>query len=176
MREPMAKTSPSRAGAIASAAAVLVLAGCVSMPTGPSVLVMPGSGKTFEQFRADDFDCRQFASYQVNGATPDQSGVSSGVKTAAVGAAVGAAAGALMGGHRGAGTGAGVGLIAGSVSGAGAAQGTARNTQRQYDYAYEQCMYAKGHKVPVSGYGMQRQYHEQPAAVPPPPPPPPPQR
>jgi Glycine-zipper domain len=158
-------------------AAALLLAGCVSAPTGPSVLVLPGSGKSFEQFRADDFECRQFASYQVNGATPDQSGVSSGVKSAAVGAAVGAAAGALMGGHRGAGTGAGVGLIAGSLGGTGAAQGTARNTQRQYDYAYQQCMYAKGHKVPVSGYRLQRQdYHEQQVAPPPPPPPPPPQR
>ncbi len=30
--------------------------------TGPNVLVLPGQGSTFEQFRADDTACRQIAS------------------------------------------------------------------------------------------------------------------
>ena len=57
---------------IASAGSLLLLGACVSMPTGPSVMVLPGTGKSFDQFRVDDMDCRQFASSQVGGATADQ--------------------------------------------------------------------------------------------------------
>ncbi|MGB9149592.1 MAG: hypothetical protein WCB36_05040 [Burkholderiales bacterium] len=39
----------------------------------------------------------------------------------------------------------------GSASGAGAADATGRGAQRNYDNAFIQCMYAKGHRVPVSG-------------------------
>ena len=169
MREPMAPSRTLPAAAIALGA-TLLLAGCVSTPTGPSILVLPGSTKTFEQFRADDVECRQYASFQVNGSTPDQAAMDSGVKSAVVGTAVGAAAGALIGGHQGAGSGAGAGLVVGALAGSGAAQGTARNTQRSYDFAYQQCMYAKGHKVPVAGYAIQR--NERRTAAPPPPPPP----
>lgn len=42
-------------------AALLAIAACTTIPTGPSVMAMPGSGKSFDQFRADDADCRQFA-------------------------------------------------------------------------------------------------------------------
>ncbi len=165
--------APSRTAPAAAIAlgATLLLAACVSTPSGPSVLVLPGSTKTFEQFRADDFECRQYASFQVDGSTPDKAAMDSGVKSAVVGTAVGAAAGALIGGHQGAGSGAGAGLVVGALAGSGAAQGTARNTQRRYDFAYQQCMYAKGHKVPVAGYAMQ---HREPRAAYPPPPPPPP--
>jgi hypothetical protein len=45
--------------------AAIVLAGCASTPTGPSVMVLPGSGKTFDQFRADDARCRQLAAADV---------------------------------------------------------------------------------------------------------------
>jgi hypothetical protein len=34
---------------------------CASTPTGPSVMVLPGGGKKFEQFRAEDARCRQVA-------------------------------------------------------------------------------------------------------------------
>ena len=36
-------------------------AGCATVPAGPSVAVMPGSAKSFEQFQADDATCRQWA-------------------------------------------------------------------------------------------------------------------
>ena len=49
--------------------AVVGLAGCATIPTGPSVMVLPGQGKPFEQFQADDAVCRQWASAQV-GTTP----------------------------------------------------------------------------------------------------------
>src|SRR6266581_2051262 len=45
----------------------LLLGACVSMPKGPSVMVLPGSGKSFDQFRYDDVECRQFADFQIGG-------------------------------------------------------------------------------------------------------------
>jgi len=160
----------SRRPALAAAALALLLAACATAPTGPSVLVLPGSEKSFDQFRADDYECRQYASYQVNGTTPDQAGADAAVKSAAVGAAVGAVAGGLMGGHRGAGTGAGVGLIAGSVAGAGTARSSQYSAQQRYDFGYQQCMYAKGHKVPVEGYTPRHRGAYRSAPPPPPPP------
>jgi hypothetical protein len=157
--------------------ALLMLGACTTIPTGPSVLVMPGTGKSFDQFRADDADCRQFALGQVGGATANETAVESGVKSAAVGAAVGALAGAAMGGHQGAGVGAGVGLLAGSAAGANAGQASGYGSQRRYDNAYIQCMYAKGDRVPVSGQmmpGPARAVNPPPPAstyAPPPPPP-----
>ena len=121
------------------------------MPSGPGVMVLPGTGKSFDQFRADDMECRQFASSQVGGATADQAAESSGVKSAAVGAAVGAAAGAIIGGRHGAATGAGTGLIIGGASGAAAASSSQHALQQRYDFGYQQCMYAKGHRIPSSG-------------------------
>ena len=131
--------------------ALLMLGACTALPTGPSVMAMPGSGKSFDQFRGDDADCRQFALGQVGGATANGTAVESGVKSAAVGAAVGALAGAAMGGHQGASVGAGIGLLAGSAAGAGAGQASGYSLQRRYDNAYIQCMSAKGDRVPVSG-------------------------
>jgi len=114
-------------------------------------MVLPGSGKSFDQFRADDFDCRQFASSQVGGTTANQTAIDSGVKSAAVGALIGAVAGAAIDGSSGAGVGAGTGLAVGALAGAGAGQDSAYVLQRRYDFGYVQCMYARGHKVPVSG-------------------------
>lgn len=163
---------------LAGGASLLMLAGCVSAPTGPSVMALPGSGKTFDQFRYDDFECREYAR-QMTGGTAQDAGTSAGVKSAAVGTAIGAVAGAAIGGRDGAGAGAATGLVFGSAAGAGAAQSTAYGTQRYFDHAYVQCMYAKGHQVPVSG-GFTNAPSAVPAtggaAVPPPPPgnPPPP--
>ena len=46
-------------------AAALLTAACASTPTAPSVLVLPGSGKSVEQFQGDDTRCRPLASQQV---------------------------------------------------------------------------------------------------------------
>jgi len=150
-------------------AAVLLLGACATVPpSGPSMMVLPGSGKSFDQFRADDYECRNFASAQIGGATAEQAQVDSAVKSAAIGTAVGAAAGAIIGGHRGAAVGAGTGLIVGSTAGAGASQGSVGTMQQRYDVGYLQCMYAKGHQIPTSGRyeGQRRGY-----VAPPPPPP-----
>ena len=68
----------------------LLLAGCASAPSGPSVMALPGSAKSFDEFRADDAGCRQFAA-----ADPDAT------------------------------------------------------KQWRYDMAYLQCMYARGHQIPL---------------------------
>ena len=157
---------------VAFAGALLLLGGCISMPSGPGVMVLPGSGKNFDQFRADDMECRQYASSQVGGSTPDNAAENSGLKSAAVGTAIGAAAGAIIGGRSGAATGAGTGLIVGGAAGAGAAGSSQRTLQQRYDIGYQQCMYAKGHRIPTSG--RFENSARQPGAgyaLPPPPPP-----
>ncbi|UXU92182.1 YMGG-like glycine zipper-containing protein [Burkholderia sp. S-53] len=128
-----------------------LLGACAYMPTGPSVMALPGTGKSFDQFRADDGSCRQYAFEQSGGVSAGQASTASAVGSAAVGTALGAAAGAAFNGGTGAAVGAGAGLLAGSVVGAGAAQGSAYDIQRRYDYAYLQCMYATGNRVPVPG-------------------------
>jgi YmgG-like glycine-zipper protein len=163
----------SKTTRISSLLAVLLLGACVTVPTGPGVLVLPGTGKNFDQFRADDAVCRQFARDQVGGVTADQASTQSAVQSAAVGTALGAAAGAAFNGGQGAAVGAGAGLLVGALAGTGASQNSAYLNQQRYDYGYQQCMYAKGHRVPVYGHYAAQ---PSPAAYPPPPPPPPPPR
>lgn len=151
---------------------VLVAACATPPPSGPSVMVLPGSAKSFDQFRYDDYECRQFASSQVGGATPQQASADSGVKSAVVGTAVGAAAGGLMGGNAGAGVGAGVGLAAGALAGTGAANSSSYTLQQRYDVGYQQCMYAKGHQIPMAASRYTPRSTQSRQAAPPPPPPP----
>jgi hypothetical protein len=150
---------------------LLFLVACASTPTGPNIMVLPGSGKSFDQFRFDDHECRQYAHLQSGGDGPNQAAANSGVASAAVGAAVGTVAGAALGGSRGAGVGAGLGLATGAVAGTGAAAQSGHTAQHRYDMGYQQCMYAKGHKIPMaaSRYDRRPAYRD---ATPPPPPPP----
>src|SRR5260370_37342968 len=95
--------------------AALLVAACATVPTGPSVMVLPGTGKNFEQFQADDAVCRQWAAQQT-GTTPQRAATESTVSGAAIGTAVGAAAGAAIGAAAGSTAtgsagGAGVGLL-----------------------------------------------------------------
>lgn len=129
----------------------LAAVGCAALPTGPSVLVLPGMNKSFEQFRADDVQCRQYALEQSGGVTPAQSATRRGVGSAVTGTAVGAAAGAALGEGKGAAIGAGTGVLAGTVVGSEAARATGYEAQQRYDMSYIQCMYAFGNRVPVSG-------------------------
>ena len=158
----------------------LALAGCVTVPTGPSVMVLPGTGVGFDQFRADEGVCRQYAHEQIGGQTATSAQQDAAVRSAVVGTAIGAAAGAAIGGHsRDAGVGAGVGLLAGSLIGASSGNVSAYEAQRRYDIAYTQCMYAKGHRVPVSrSYAAPPRHSAPPPGYPAPPPPgsPPPPR
>ena len=154
-----------RSGAVVLA--VVALSGCaVAPPPGPSVMVMPGQGKSFEAFQADDAACRQFATQQTGIAPADaanQSLVSSAAVGTVLGAATGAAIGAAVGNPAaGAAIGAGSGLALGAASGAGAAQYSGASVQQRYDIGYVQCMSAKGESVPQ----MQTAYAPQPAYAP----------
>jgi len=146
---------------------LLLLGACVSVPQGPSVMALPGSGKDFGQFRFDDQECRQFANLQANGSNPGQAANESMVASAAVGTAVGAIAGVAIGGSSGAGVGAGVGLVTGTMVGSGSGYASGYAAQQRYDNAYVQCMYAKNNKVPVQGRFETRQGGQSVAAVPP---------
>ena len=163
---------------VTTLAALLLLAGCVSMPSGPGVMALPGTGKSFDQFRGDDMDCRQYANNQIGGDTAERAQTDSAMKSAAVGTAVGALAGAIVGGRGSVAAGAGTGLLIGGVAGAGAGNASGRNAQQRYDHGYVQCMYAKGHKVPTTGRfesSPRPAYSYSPPPPPPgsPPPPPP---
>jgi hypothetical protein len=142
-------------------AGVLVLSACVVQPpAGPSVVAMPPSGKSWEQFQSEDAICRQAASQASGGMQAAQGATNNAVGTAVVGTALGAAAGALVGSTvgavgTGAAVGAGAGLLMGSSVGANGAQYSAYDLQQRYNITYVQCMSAKGNII------------QQPAAPPP---------
>ncbi len=146
---------------------VLLLGACVTLPNGPSVMSLPGTGKTSEQFRDDDWYCRNFANDKIGGTEPNEVSRSTTAKGAVIGTVAGAGLGAAFGGGGGAAIGAGFGLITGLAVGAGSGENQAYALQKRYDQYYIQCMYAKGHRVPVSG-----RLATPPTYVPPPPPPP----
>jgi hypothetical protein len=50
-------------------ATAVLAAGCATVPTGPSVMVLPGTGKSLEQFRSDEAACRQWAAQQTGTTT-----------------------------------------------------------------------------------------------------------
>jgi hypothetical protein len=81
----------------------VLLTACSSAPTtyGPSMMVLPGTGKTFDHFRLDEQDCRAHAQSQIGKSSSEQD--------------------------------------------------SAGTPQQRYDRSFLQCMYAKGHKVPLSG-------------------------
>ena len=153
-------------------AATLLAAGCAATPpSGPSILVLPGSTKSFDQFRADDMECRGYALNQSGGKTTEQAASDAAAKSAVIGTAIGTVAGAALGGSQGAAVGAGVGLAGGAAVGADQSYYAAGTLQRRYDNAFTQCMYAKGHRVPVAGRYSDAGRQQAAARTPPPPPP-----
>lgn len=142
--------------------ALSLLSGCVTMPTGPSVLVLPAPGKPIEEFQIDDMACRQWAGQQVGISAQDTANKNT-ISGSAIGTALGAGAGALLGAAtgnvgKGAAIGAGAGLLFGTASGANAGQEYGWEAQKRYDYAYVQCMYTKGNQIPdqVHRYRLKR--------------------
>lgn len=94
---------------------VLLLSACSTLPSGPSVLVLPGVGKSFDQFHSDDQSCRQLSHNQVANAPAEPD--------------------------------------------------SKDDAQQDYDIVYIQCMYGKGHKVPVPGdlmYNARSDWHSPP--------------
>jgi hypothetical protein len=152
MDQGPAEAGVMRSG-ILSAAAALLLTACATVPTGPSVTVLPGNGKSFEQFQADDAACRQWAAQQT-GTTAKRASTESTVTGAAIGTVVGSAVGTTAGAAAGnpavgAAVGAGAGLLSGTAIGADDGEWAATSAQHRFDVAYTQCMYVKGNQVPV---------------------------
>jgi hypothetical protein len=129
----------------------LALATCtVAPPTGPTVVALPGPGKSFQQFQYDDQNCRNYAQSRNASAGAEAQGASNNSNaTAIAGTLIGAAAGAALGSlggnvGAGAGIGAGVGLLGGASVAGGQAQGAADSLQGRYDVSYAQCMVGNG--------------------------------
>lgn len=98
----------------------IIFTACTNLPTAPSVMTLPGTGKNFDQFLTDDQACQQFA-YTHIGGKPD--------KTNQITSHTAPARSSYYASHHS------------SYAG----------LQYRYDMSYIQCMYAKGHRVPVSG-------------------------
>ncbi len=160
---------------IVTLSSALILAGCATAPVGPSVLVLQGSTKTFDEFSRDDVACRDYALRQTGGKSPGKTSQESAISNAAIGTAVGAAAGAALGGRDGAAVGAGTGLLFGTVAGSESGRYERSTSQTMYDHAYIQCMYGAGHRVPVPAGMFSTEQKMAPKAPPPgaPIPPPP---
>lgn len=130
-------------------AGCLLAAGCATVPSGPALMVLPGPTRTFDQFRADDAACRQYAQSALAAVVPAAN--DRAAANAAAASIVGAATGALIGAATGhAGEGAAIGAGAGLAWGAAATQAgyTSYELQRRYDIFYGQCMYSRGHQLP----------------------------
>jgi hypothetical protein len=149
---------------------VVALSACATVPSGPSVRVLPGPWKPFEVFQSEEAICRQWAAQQT-GTSPNEA-VNQNLATGAVlGTLVGAGLGAAIGSTSGdAGIGAAIGAVSGLLFGTAVATGPAYGAgyaaQTRYDNAYVQCMYAKGNQIPGVARPPRRPFY------PPPPPPP----
>ncbi len=142
-----------------------LLAGCAAPPMGPTVTVMPGAGKSFEAFQADQSYCQYYASQQVQGQAEaaNQRAVGGAALTTLLGAGLGAAVGSV-GGNVGAGAaiGAATGATGGAIYGANATAYEQAGIQQRYDNAFAQCMYARGNQVP--GFAPRVFYNAPPAS------------
>ena len=154
---------------------VIALGGCASYPRGPSVMVLPGTSANFDQFRADQSSCDTYAAHEFGASSPAHAAHASALDSAATATLIGAAAGALIGAASGdagvgAAIGAGGGLLVGSAGASEAHAVTGSRAQANYDNAYIQCMYARGHQVPVpaSVAASQAAAVSRPSAGPPP--------
>jgi len=156
---------------MAALGSALLLGGCVVLPpSGPSLQALPGSRASFDQFQFDDAACRQYASAQIGGRSAAENAQESAAASTVAGTAIGALAGAAIGGSsEGAAVGAGIGLLTGALAGLGASESSYYYAQRRFDSAYYQCMYARGHKVPVSSrYAQALRSAPAPRSAPPP--------
>ena len=147
------------------AACALLLQGCVTVPFGPTVPIIPAQGKPFEAFAQDQAICKQYAGGQVQGQAERANNI--GVGTAVIGTVLGAGLGAAIGGGGGAAIGAGGGALLGTGVGASNGGNAQGSIQAQYDNAYVQCMLAKGNTLPQRPpvYVQPAPYVVQPAPV-----------
>jgi hypothetical protein len=67
---------------------MILMAGCVTLPTGPSVRVFPAPGKPYDLFLSEDSFCRQTAERQI-GMLPQEVADRNTASGAVVGTVVG---------------------------------------------------------------------------------------
>jgi outer membrane lipoprotein SlyB len=125
--------------------AAIALTGCAPTVMAPTVPVMPGANKPFDQFAADQQTCQGYANSQTAplAAQANNQAVGSALLTTALGAGLGAA----IGGGHGAAIGAASGAVVGSAAGAQGSSMAGLSIQQQYDAYYVQCMAAHGNQV-----------------------------
>jgi uncharacterized protein YcfJ len=151
----------------AAMVAAIALTGCAPTVMAPTVPVMPGANKPFDQFTADQQACQGYANAQTAplSAQANNQALGGALLTTALGAGLGAA----IGGGRGAAIGAASGAVVGGAAGAQSSSLSGMSIQQQYNIYYSQCMYARGNQVP--GYSP-NQYaippYPGPGAAPPP--------
>lgn len=133
---------------------LLALGACTAaVPSGPTIVAMPGPGKSWDQFQGDNAACKAYASSQMPNAGQVAVGShNNSVATAAAGTLIGAGIGAALGslaGNVGAGAaiGAGAGLLGGAAAAGNNTQDTADSLQGRYDVAYAQCMVGHGETI-----------------------------
>ena len=139
---------------VALVAAAALMGGCATMPSGPAVPAMPGTGKSVDAFQQDASACQAYAQAVLGNGTAPQSVNDHAAAGAVASTAVGAATGAIIGSAsyqagQGAAIGAGLGLLFGAIGAANASSATQWQLQAQYDDAYLNCMYSRGNQVPV---------------------------
>lgn len=140
---------------------ISTLSGCVvasTGPQGPSMTVLPGTGKTFADFKQDDNECRQFARDSIGGSKSGMGEVVKALGITGVGAGLGAAVGGGIGGTHtnrysptlNAQSGTAIGVAGGAATAMQTHNADANNDQARYDHAYVECMYANHNKIPAS--------------------------
>lgn len=127
-------------------AAVIALSACAPTVMAPTVPVMPGANKPFDQFAADQQTCQAYANSQTApmAAQANNQAAGGALLTTMLGAGLGAA----FGGGRGAAIGAASGALVGTGMAAQNSSLAGMNIQQQYNIFYAQCMYARGNQVP----------------------------
>ena len=123
----------------------LSLSGCTEI--APTAQILPGPGKTFEQFTADQQACESSTDVQMkpyaDRSTERQLGA------LALGTVLGAGLGAAIGGGNGAGIGAAAGAIGGTAVGADQGSSDIQRLQLMYDNYYTACMVTRGNRPPA---------------------------
>lgn len=138
---------------------VFLASGCATVPSGPSVRVLPTPGKPYDLFLSEDAICRQTAERQI-GMPPQEIANQNAATGAIVGTAVGTGLGAAIGAASGnVGAGAAIGAVSGLLVGTAAGSDSGRiegsKAQRLYDTVYLQCMYSHGNQA----YNPGRRYY-----------------
>jgi outer membrane lipoprotein SlyB len=126
--------------------AAIALTGCAPTVMAPTVPVMPGQNKTFDQFTADQQTCQGYANAET--APLSQQANNQALGGALLTTALGAGLGAAIGGGRGAAIGAASGAVLGGAAGAQGSSIAGMSIQQQYNIFYSQCMSAHGNQVP----------------------------